>query len=58
MMVCYDGFFPEVARQLTNNGAEIIAGRLGVQSSAGPGPRCENHVYVVSSTTTDPKKTG
>ena len=25
MMVCYDGFFPEVARQLTINGAEVIA---------------------------------
>src|SRR6185436_1909020 len=25
MMVCYDGFFPEPARQLSNHGAEIIA---------------------------------
>ena len=25
MMVCYDGFFPEVARRLSNNGAEVIA---------------------------------
>jgi hypothetical protein len=25
MMVCYDGFFPEVARQLANGGAEVIA---------------------------------
>ncbi len=25
MMVCYDGFFPEVARELSNRGAEIIA---------------------------------
>lgn len=25
MMVCYDGFFPEVARELTNGGAEVIA---------------------------------
>jgi len=24
-MVCYDGFFPEVARNLTNRGAEVIA---------------------------------
>jgi predicted amidohydrolase len=24
-MVCYDGFFPEVARELSNRGAEIIA---------------------------------
>src|SRR5207247_1547172 len=25
MMICYDGFFPEVARELSNRGAEIIA---------------------------------
>ena len=25
MMICYDGFFPEVARELSNNGAEVIA---------------------------------
>ena len=25
MMVCYDGFFPEVARGLSRNGAEVIA---------------------------------
>jgi len=54
MMVCYDGFFPEVARQLALRGAEIIAFPV-----AGCNPRlaaaraCENHVYVVSSTYTD-----
>jgi predicted amidohydrolase len=54
MMVCYDGFFPEVARQLALGGAEIIAFPV-----AGCNPRlaaaraCENHVYVVSSTYTD-----
>ena len=25
MMICYDGFFPEVARELSNRGTEIIA---------------------------------
>ncbi len=25
MMICYDGFFPEVARELSNRGAEVIA---------------------------------
>ena len=25
MMICYDGFFPEVARELANRGAEVIA---------------------------------
>ena len=29
MMVCYDGFFPEVARRLSNNGAEVLPGRCG-----------------------------
>jgi predicted amidohydrolase len=54
MMVCYDGFFPEVARQLALRGAEIIAFPV-----AGCNPRlaaaraCENHVFVVSSTYTD-----
>jgi predicted amidohydrolase len=35
MMVCYDGFFPEVARELTKNGAEShrVAG-VGLQSEA------------------------
>ena len=28
-MVCYDGFFPEVARRLSNNGAEVIRGPFG-----------------------------
>jgi predicted amidohydrolase len=54
MMICYDGFFPEVARQLSLRGAEIIAFPV-----AGCNPRlaaaraCENHVFVVSSTYTD-----
>jgi predicted amidohydrolase len=54
MMVCYDGFFPEVARQLALRGAEIIAFPV-----AGCNPRlaaaraCENHVFVASSSYTD-----
>lgn len=53
IMICYDEFSLEVARNLTNNGAEIIAFPV-----AGCNPRlasaraCENHVYVVSSTYT------
>jgi predicted amidohydrolase len=56
MMICYDGFFPEVARQLSLRGAEIIAFPV-----AGCNPRlaaaraCENHVFVVSSSYTDSK---
>jgi len=51
MMVCYDGFFPEVARALTNNGAEIIAWPVwGCNPKLAEARACENHVYLVSST--------
>ena len=55
MMVCYDGFFPEVARALTNNGAEVIAFPVwGCNPLLAAARACENHVYVVSSTYSDP----
>ncbi|MBI2421552.1 MAG: carbon-nitrogen hydrolase family protein [Candidatus Hydrogenedentes bacterium] len=55
MMICYDGFFPEVARQLTNNGAEVIAFPVaGCNPLLASARACENHVYVVSSTYCDP----
>ena len=51
MMVCYDGFFPEVARQLTINGAEVIAWPMwGCNPMLAQARACENHVYLVSST--------
>ena len=51
MMVCYDGFFPEVARQLTINGAEVIAWPVwGCNPLLAKARACENHVFVVSST--------
>lgn len=54
MMVCYDGFFPEVARQLTLNGAEVIAWPVwGCNPMLAQARACENHVYLVSSTYTD-----
>ena len=54
MMVCYDGFFPEVARHLSNNGAEVIAWPVwGCNPMLGAARACENHVYVISSTYTD-----
>ena len=54
MMVCYDGFFPEVARALSNRGAEVIAWPvMGCNPLLGAARACENHVYVVSSTHTD-----
>ena len=53
MMVCYDGFFPEVARQLANNGAEVIAWPVwGCNPLLAAARACENHVYVISSTYT------
>jgi predicted amidohydrolase len=54
MMVCYDAFFPEVARQLTIKGAEVIALPVwGCNPLLAAARACENHVYVVSSTYTD-----
>jgi predicted amidohydrolase len=54
MMVCYDGFFPEVARELTNRGAEVIAWPVwGCNPNLASARACENHVYVVSSTYED-----
>jgi predicted amidohydrolase/putative intracellular protease/amidase len=56
MMVCYDGFFPEVARELTNRGAEVIAWPVwGCNPLLAQARACENHVYLVSSTYTDVK---
>lgn len=56
MMVCYDGFFPEVARELTKNGAEIIAWPVwGCNPKLAEARACENHVYVVSSTFMKPE---
>lgn len=55
MMVCYDGFFPEVARELSNNGAEVIAFPVwGCNPMLVAARACENHVYIVSSTYTAP----
>ena len=54
MMVCYDAFFPEVARQLTINGAEVIALPVwGCNPELAAARATENHVWLVSSTYTD-----
>lgn len=53
MMVCYDGFFPEPARELAKNGAEVIAFPVaGCNPLLAAARACENHVYLVSSTYT------
>lgn len=55
MMVCYDGFFPEVARELSNRGAEVIAWPVwGCNPLLAKARACENHVYIVSSTFMEP----
>jgi predicted amidohydrolase len=57
MMVCYDGFFPEVARQLTNRGAEVIAWPVwGCNPLLAAARSCENQVYIVSSTYEPPSR--
>jgi predicted amidohydrolase len=57
MMICYDGFFPEVARALTIKGAEVIAWPVwGCNPLLASARACENHVYVVSSTYSDAEK--
>jgi predicted amidohydrolase len=54
MMICYDGFFPEVARELSNRGAEVIAWPVwGCNPQLAAARACENHVYIVSSTYED-----
>lgn len=55
MMVCYDGFYPEVARELSNRGAEVIAWPVwGCNPLLAAARACENHIYLVSSTYTEP----
>jgi len=57
LMVCYDGFYPEVARALTANGAEVIAWPVwGCDPLLARARACENRIYVVSSTFSDPKR--
>jgi len=54
IMICYDGFFPEPARRLSMNGAEVIAFPVwGCNPMLAAARACENHVYVVSSTYAD-----
>ncbi len=56
LMVCYDGFFPEVARELSNRGAEVIAWPVwGCNPKLAEARACENHVYLISSTFMEPE---
>jgi hypothetical protein len=56
LMVCYDGFFPEVARELSARGAEVIAWPVwGCDPLLAKARAAENRVHVVSSTFMAPK---
>lgn len=53
MMVCWDVHFPEVARNLANNGAEVIALPIwGGNPRLAAARAIENQIYLVSSTYT------
>ena len=53
MMVCYDVFFPEVARELSHRGAEVIALPIWGGNPKLAAARCaENGIFLVSSTYT------
>ena len=57
MMVCYDGFFPEVARELALGGAEIIAWPVwGCDPLLARARANENRVFIVSSTYIEPEQ--
>jgi len=54
MMVCWDVHFPEVARQLANRGAEVIAMPIwGGNPRLAAARSIENQIFLVSSTYTD-----
>ena len=54
IMICYDVFFPEVARELSLGGAEIIAMPIWGGNPSLAAARCaENGIYLVSSTYTN-----
>jgi predicted amidohydrolase len=54
LMVCYDGFFPEVARELAKGGAEVLAWPVwGCDPLLARARANENRVFVVSSTYMD-----
>jgi len=53
MMICWDVFFPEVARRLSNRGAEIIAMPIwGGHPALARARAIENQIYLVTSTYT------
>ena len=56
-MICWDLHFPEVARNLSINGAEVIALPIWGGNPNLPQARAiENQIFLVSSTYTDPDR--
>jgi predicted amidohydrolase len=54
MMICWDVHFPEVARNLANRGAEVIAMPIwGGNPALARARAIENQIYLVSSTYTE-----
>jgi predicted amidohydrolase len=54
MMVCWDVHFPEVARNLSSRGAEVIAMPIwGGNPVLAQARAIENQIYLISSTYTD-----
>ena len=59
LMVCWDVQFPEVARNLSVNGAEVIAMPIwGGNATLASARAIENQVFLVSSTYTDAESGG
>lgn len=57
MMICYDGFFPQVAQRLTDAGAEVIAWPVwGCNPLLARARAAENQVVIVSSTYEPPDR--
>jgi predicted amidohydrolase len=57
IMICYDVWFPEVARQLANRGAEVIAMPIyGGNHSLAVARAIENQIHLVSSTYMPPSE--
>lgn len=54
MMICFDGWYTEVARELSKRGAEVIAWPVqGCNPILAKARAIENHVFIVSSTHTE-----
>ena len=58
LMVCYDGFFPEVARVVEPRGRNHCLARVGLQSPAGPAAPARTTLFSLAALTRDRKAAG